>query len=82
MKAYWLVPLLLFAAQAHAEGKSQEPAAKPKMVCYSDPATGSHIKKKICVTEAQDAARRKADQEAMRNTVNNRRGPNKPVSGR
>lgn len=58
----------LAAGAAHAESAPKAAAAeKPRLVCYSDPATGSHIKKRTCVTEQEYEARKKRDQEVMGN---------------
>ncbi|MGH8307865.1 MAG: hypothetical protein ACRER0_06285 [Gammaproteobacteria bacterium] len=41
-----------------------------KLICtYSNP-LGSHIPQRICMTKEQQAARQKADQEALRNQQN------------
>jgi len=68
---YWMSALLALAAgaaQAEAASKAAPATqAKPKLVCFSEPNTGSHIRKRTCITEEEAAARRKRDQEAMAN---------------
>ena len=69
-KTYWLLPAFALAAlQAHAAPPAPKPAPvagdKPSLVCFIAPSTGSHIKKKVCMTEAEHAARKAADQDAM-----------------
>jgi hypothetical protein len=66
----WTLPLLvLVALQARAEssgGKQATPVDdSTRTVCFVQPTTGSHIKKRVCMTQAEYTARKKADQEAM-----------------
>lgn len=69
MKAHGVAALLaLVAAQAGAADKAKPAGAddeKPRLVCFSERATGSHLRKRICMTEEQMAERRKRDQETM-----------------
>jgi hypothetical protein len=64
MKRYWIGPLLALAlAPAYAD---QEPKAdKPKLVCVKERTTGSHLPKRVCMTQEQQQERRKQDKEAM-----------------
>ena len=79
MNKYWIVPLLALAAtQVQAEAKPTAAAgAKPKLVCFAEPETGSHLRKRTCMTEAQYAERRKRDQEAM----SRMKGTTRPLPG-
>jgi len=75
------VPAL--AAEVPTRAAPAKPVTqKPKLSCTYETPTGSHFPKKICVTEEQRAERRTADQEAMRNTQNNRGAPAQPQGGR
>ena len=67
MKAVWTLVLVLACTRAHAETEAapKKPEAQPPLVCVTEPATGSHIRKRTCMTEEQHAERRKRDQEAM-----------------
>lgn len=53
------------AAAAEAPAKADSADDANQMVCFVEPSTGSHIKKRVCMSEADYAARKKADQEAM-----------------
>ena len=71
MKTLWLVPFLLLATVS-VQAADTKPAAKPesggdnsKLVCFIEPKTGSHIKKRVCMTEAERETRMKQDQDAM-----------------
>lgn len=64
----WVAALLVLAA-AHV-GAAEKPAktaapSKPRLVCLSDAPTGSHLRKRTCMTHEDYEARRKRDQEAM-----------------
>lgn len=81
MTRYWISALLaLAAAAAHAESAPQAAQAKSKLVCFNEPSTGSHIRKRTCVTEAEAAARRKRDQEQMA-TMRQKTAPQAPSPG-
>ena len=56
------------AAPAAASAVAVAPAApaKSKLVCEWEPQLGSHLMSRVCMTPEEKAARRKADQEAMR----------------
>lgn len=61
-----LIPLLVVAGAGAAESPPPEkPADGSRLVCSIQTSAGSHIKKRVCVTEAQREARQKADQEAL-----------------
>lgn len=75
-----LPALAVEAPRKAAAVKPAEP--KPKLHCTYETPTGSHFPKKICATDSQRDERRAADQEAMRNTTNNRRAPSQPMGGR
>lgn len=63
-----LAMALWVAASAAAEAPrsgANKPPAKERVVCFSEPVVGSHLKKRICMTESEREQRRKADQEAM-----------------
>lgn len=68
-RLHWCGAALLALAAAQA-GAADTPAkaekSKPRLVCFSDAPTGSHIRKRTCVTEEEYEARRKRDQEAMK----------------
>lgn len=71
------------ALAAEAPKKASKPAPqKPNVVCTYETPTGSHFPKKICTTQEHRTERRNADQEAMRNTQNNRGAPVQPMTGR
>lgn len=57
------VALLLAAAPVSAD---KAPAKEgSQLVCFTQPATGSHIKKRVCTTEKELAERKRQDQEAI-----------------
>jgi len=60
-----LFALALAPAHAAEPAAAGTPAAKPRMVCASERSTGSHIRRRTCMTEAQQEERRKRDQEAL-----------------
>lgn len=66
-----LIALLLAVAAtpllAASDKAAKDPAepSKPQMVCFTDAPTGSHLRKRTCVTQEEAEARRKRDQEAM-----------------
>ena len=72
MKTSYLVPFLLLAAVS-VQAAETKPAAKPeatsqakkKLVCFTEAATGSHLRKRTCMTEAERDERQKKDREAM-----------------
>lgn len=43
------------------------PASGEKPVCTYEMQTGSHLRKKVCMTEAQREERRRLDEDRMRN---------------
>ena len=48
-------------------GAAAGPKAKdPRLVCFAEKTTGSHLRKRICVTPEELERRRQADQEAIR----------------
>ena len=58
--------LALALAPACAAAKEAPPAAeKPQLVCTKERTTGSNLRKRVCMTQAQHEERRKHDQEAM-----------------
>lgn len=70
MKPLCIAALLALAcAPALAETKpaSKKSWEKTPQVCFTEPATGSHIRKRTCMSEKEYEARRKRDQEAMSN---------------
>ena len=70
MKAIWALPLLVLAwAQVRAEAPAPKKSWEKQspLVCVTEPATGSHIRKRTCMTQEELEARRKRDQEAMSN---------------
>jgi hypothetical protein len=67
---HWLLPLLTLAAAQAWAGPPAAPkdaagSENARTTCFVEATTGSHIKKRVCMTEAEYAARKKADQEAM-----------------
>ena len=50
-----------------------------RLVCFAEKKTGSHLRKRICVTPEEMEQRRKADQEAMRNLRQSSRGSGDPL---
>jgi hypothetical protein len=66
MKRHWIGALLALAlAPALAAEEPATKADKPKLVCTKERSTGSHLPKRVCMTQAQHEERRKRDQEAM-----------------
>lgn len=62
--------LAFTAASSAAEtgaASAPKPAKDERLVCFAEKTTGSHLRKRICMTETEREARRKADQDAMRN---------------
>ena len=86
MKTLCLVPFLLLAAVS-VQAADTKPAAKPEasgdaksnMVCFAEPVVGSHLKKRICMTEEQRAQRMKENQQAMKKYTQGKSG-NRKVS--
>jgi hypothetical protein len=65
MKRFWMgVVLALALAPAYAES-TEAKADKPRVVCTKERTTGSNLRKRTCMTQAQSEERRKRDQEAM-----------------
>jgi hypothetical protein len=62
----------LLPAQAEQQPASKAPAAKSsgRLVCFTEPVTGSHMRKRVCMTEEERAQRRAEDQEAARRFKN------------
>lgn len=59
----------LVASAAALAAKPAEPAPateKPKLVCTSERTLGSHLPKRVCMTQSARDERSKRDQEAMR----------------
>lgn len=54
------------AVETPAKAASGDDAAN-QMVCFIEPSTGSHIKKRVCMTRAEREARTRQDQDTMRN---------------
>lgn len=73
MRALIVVVLAAVAATGGnamaAEAKSAT-GSESRMVCFSERQTGSNLRKKICMTEAERERRRKEDQEALANLKN------------
>lgn len=72
MKILWLPSFLILAAVSAQAAETKPTAkrdasddAKSQLVCVTEPVVGSHIKKRICMTQEEREQRRKADQEAM-----------------
>jgi hypothetical protein len=64
MKRFWMGTLLALAlVPAYAADATK--TDKPRLVCTKERSTGSHLPKRICMTQAQHEERRKRDQEAM-----------------
>jgi hypothetical protein len=69
----YLAPLLLITACATSKpspataSTSGTPPADQKLICTESTPMGTHIPQRICITQDQYAARKKADQEALRN---------------
>ena len=59
---------LMAALPVAAEQAPAAPAAKSsgRMVCFTEPVTGSNMRKRICMTEEERDRRRTEDQEALR----------------
>lgn len=60
---------LAAALPARAEQPTPaEPEVKPngRIVCFTEPITGSHMRKRVCMTEEERERRRAEDQEALR----------------
>lgn len=57
------------SAAATEPGAAAGPNAQKseRLVCFAEKTTGSHLRKRICLTPEEMEQRRKADQEAMRN---------------
>ena len=81
MKA--LATLLAAATLAAAlPAGAEQPAAAPeankpssgRLVCFTEPVTGSHMRKRICMTEEERDRRRAEDQEALRKFKNSSSG--------
>lgn len=63
--------LAFTAASAAAESgaaSAPKPGKDERLVCFAQKTTGSHLRKRICMTPEEQERRRKADQEAMNNT--------------
>jgi hypothetical protein len=57
--------LALVLAPAYAAEDAPKATDKTKLVCTKERTTGSHLPKRVCMTQAQHEERRKQDQEAM-----------------
>jgi Skp family chaperone for outer membrane proteins len=64
-----VLALLASATSVSAEQAAQ-PAPGERKVCFLEARTGSNIKQRVCMTEAERERRRKEDQEAMSNLKN------------
>ena len=64
MKALWL-GLVLGLAVAPAQAGDAPKKDGPRVVCTKERTTGSNIRRRNCMTQAQQEERRKRDQEAM-----------------
>lgn len=71
-----LIVTSLAAAAPSAKKPDTPPPADPReqVVCFTEPATGSHIRKRTCMTQAERERRRQADQEAMKKFGNRKTG--------
>jgi len=77
-----LATLLAAATLAAMLPASAEPPAAPapeakssgRLVCFTEPVTGSHMRKRICMTEEERERRRAEDQEALRKFKNSSGG--------
>jgi len=57
---------MTLAAQAEqAKAKAEKSGSGDDIVCFAEARTGSHLKKRICMTQAERERRMKEDQEAM-----------------
>jgi len=57
---------MTMAAQAEqAKAKPEKSGSGDDIVCFAEARTGSHLKKRICMTQAERERRMKEDQEAM-----------------
>jgi predicted secreted protein len=65
-----LIPALLalaaVSANAAAPVAKAPPPKKERLVCTQDAATGSHIKRRTCMTESERKERQRRDQERVR----------------
>lgn len=67
---------MLLVALNSAAGAAETPKKSPasdRHVCANESATGSHIRKRVCVTREEER-RRKEDQEAVRKLRSSSRG--------
>lgn len=65
-RAVTLLALLLSATIASAgEAPRVMPDSGDRRVCFVEARTGSNIKQRVCMTEAERERRRKEDQEAL-----------------
>lgn len=61
-----VMAVLVLAAPSAGAGADPAPKAdKPEVICVKEAETGSHIRRRTCMTRAQHEERRKRDQEAM-----------------
>lgn len=66
MKHYWIAGLLALAfTPAYPAEAPAAKADKPKLVCTKERSTGSHLPKRVCMTQAQHEERRRRDRDAM-----------------
>jgi len=64
-----LIPALLALAAVSADAAAptaKAPQPKERLVCTQDAATGSHIKRRTCMTESERKERQRRDQERVR----------------
>jgi predicted secreted protein len=66
-----LIPALLALAAVSADAaaptaKAKAPPPKERLVCTQDATTGSHIKRRTCMTESERKERQRRDQERVR----------------
>jgi hypothetical protein len=57
--------LTLTSMPAHAGDAPEGKADNPKVVCTKERSTGSHLPRRVCVSQAEHEERRKQDQAAM-----------------
>lgn len=70
MRALSLMVIAAVAATGGSAIAAEAKSGESRMVCFSERQTGSNLRKKICMTEAERERRRKEDQEALANLKN------------
>ena len=68
----WTIVTLaaLLAGPVAANERPAKAPAKERVICTYDTATGSHLRKKVCMTESERKARQLADQQRARELQN------------